>query len=209
MNQQEEQIVEVYKEQPRTPTRPHDAKPVERIIIAKPKQDKPPEVDMGIWKMSRRGLLSLAAWVAVLGTITTGTVAFIRFLFPRVLYEPPTAFRAGLPGEYTVGTVSERFKDLNKVWIIREASGFYALISICTHLGCTPRWLQSENKFKCPCHGSGFRPTGINFEGPAPRPLERCKISLADDGQLQIDRSKKFLFEKGEWGQPGSYLEYS
>jgi cytochrome b6-f complex iron-sulfur subunit len=125
------------------------------------------------------------------------------------LYEPPTAFKAGLPTEYTIGAISERYKDTNKVWIVREGSGFYALISICTHLGCTPRWLQSENKFKCPCHGSGFRPTGINFEGPAPRPLERCKISLAEDGQILVDRSKKFLFENGEWGLPGSYLEYT
>lgn len=201
--------VEVIPEEPRTPTQPHSMKPVERVIVLKPKQDKPPEVDTGIWKMSRRGVLSLGAWIAVLGTLTTGVLAFLRFLFPRVLYEPPTAFKAGFPGEYTVGSVSERFKDTNKVWIVRETSGFYALISICTHLGCTPRWLQTETKFKCPCHGSGFRPTGINFEGPAPRPLERCKISLAEDGQILIDRSKKFLFEKGEWDKQGAFLEYT
>ena len=47
--------------------------------------------------------------------------------------------------------------------------------------------LSAENKFKCPCHGSGFRTTGINFEGPAPRPLERARIVLADDGQI-LDR---------------------
>ena len=45
----------------------------------------------------------------------------------------------------------------------------------------------SEQKFKCPCHGSGFYITGINFEGPAPRPLERWAISIGDDGQLVVD----------------------
>ena len=33
-----------------------------------------------------------------------------------------------------------------------------------TALGCTPNWLEAEFKFKCPCHGSGFYISGINFE---------------------------------------------
>ena len=58
--------------------------------------------------------------------------------------------------------------------------GFYAIVTICTHLGCTPNFLAAENKFKCPCHGSGFRTSGVNFEGPAPRPLQRARIVLAE-----------------------------
>ncbi|CUS93988.1 ubiquinol-cytochrome c reductase iron-sulfur subunit [Candidatus Kryptonium thompsonii] len=94
------------------------------------------------------------------------------------------------------------------MWIVREEDGFYALLAVCTHLGCTPRWLSSENKFKCPCHGSGFRKSGINFEGPAPRPLERVKITLAEDGQILIDKGITYRYEKGEWGKPGSFLPY-
>ena len=41
----------------------------------------------------------------------------------------------------------------------------------------------------------------------APRPLERLKITLADDGQLVIDKGVKFLFEKGQWGKPGSFVK--
>ena len=48
--------------------------------------------------------------------------------------------------------------------------------------------------------------TGINFEGPAPRPLERYSISLGDDGQIVIDKAKKFQWEKGEWSDPASFL---
>ena len=81
-----------------------------------------------------------------------------------------------------------------------------ALITTCTHLGCTPNWLASENKFKCPCHGSGFYRSGVNFEGPAPRPLERARITLADDGQILVDKSVKYQQEKGEWEIPGSFL---
>ena len=66
--------------------------------------------------------------------------------------------------------------------------------------------LKTDAKYKCPCHGSGFTKEGINFEGPAPRPLEHLKISLGPDGLITIDKSKKFLYEKGEWGKPGSKL---
>jgi len=68
--------------------------------------------------------------------------------------------------------------------------------------------LQAEEKFKCPCHGSGFQKTGINFEGPAPRPLERYKITLAEDGQILIDKNTKFQEEKGQWTLEGAYLSY-
>ena len=74
-------------------------------------------------------------------------------------------------------------------------------------LGCTPNWLEGEQKFKCPCHGSGFYKDGINFEGPAPRPLERFAIKIADDGQVEIDKSKKFQQEMGQWKDPASFVK--
>ena len=64
-----------------------------------------------------------------------------------------------------------------------------------------------RKKFKCPCHGSGFRITGIHFEGPAPRPLERFKITLADDGQIIIDKNTKYQQEKGQWTDPEAFLK--
>jgi len=177
--------------------------------VKKPKQDKPPEEDQGIWRISRRNFFSVAGWAAFFVFLATSTVSTLRMMFPRILYEPPSAFKAGYPDDYIVGDVSEKYKDQYRVWIIREADGFYALLAICTHLGCTPRWLEAENKFKCPCHGSGFHKSGINFEGPAPRPLERLKITLADDGQILIDRNVRFRFENGDWNKPDAYLKYS
>ena len=47
----------------------------------------------------------------------------------------------------------------------------------------------------------------VDLEGPAPRPLERYKIVLADDGQIIVDKSKKFQQEKGEWENPESLLK--
>ncbi|MCB9915304.1 MAG: ubiquinol-cytochrome c reductase iron-sulfur subunit [Planctomycetes bacterium] len=162
-------------------------------------------------EVSRRGFISAlaVAWGAFAVASTAMLGAAVRFLFPNVLYEPPQEFKAGFPEEYAVGMVDERFKAAYGVWIVRETTGFYALSTVCTHLGCTPNWLPSDEKFKCPCHGSGFLISGINIEGPAPRPLERYKIVLAEDGQILIDKNTKYQEEKGQWGLDGAYLYYS
>ena len=134
-------------------------------------------------------------------------------MFPNVLNEPPQQFKAGLPTEYGMG-VDERWKEKYGIWLVRTpedieqaASGFFALSVTCTHLGCTPNYLSAESKFKCPCHGSGFRTTGVNFEGPAPRPLERVRIVLAEDGQILVDKSRHFQRELGQWADPAGVSE--
>lgn len=146
------------------------------------------------------------AWFAFAAATATALTTCLRFLFPNVLFEPKASFKAGKPDDYDVGVVDVRWKEKYNVWIVRTADTIYALLAVCTHLGCTPSWLDNEQKFKCPCHGSGFYKTGINFEGPAPRPLERVAIRLEDDGQILIDKSKKFQFEKGEWVNPESFI---
>ena len=87
----------------------------------------------------------------------------------------------------------------------------FCIINGVHSFGCTPNWLATDNKFKCPCHGSGFRMTGIHFEGPAPRPLERFKIGLADDGQVLVDKTKVINGKKasGKIKIPSQSLEMS
>src|SRR5271154_1523845 len=123
-----------------------------------------------IW--SQRDLLALGGWGAILTCFGAASLAFVRFMFPRVLFEPPTKWKAGFPNEYQVNAVATRWMKDYRTWIVRDTEGLYAILGICTHLGCTPLWLAGENKFKCPCHGSGYRMDGTNFEGPAPRPME-------------------------------------
>jgi len=162
--------------------------------------------------VSRRVWIGMA-WGAFTAASAAALAATGRFMFPNVLNEPPQQFKAGFPNEYGPG-VDERWKDTFGVWLVRTADdiahhvgGFYAILTTCTHLGCTPNYLAAEGKFKCPCHGSGFRLTGINFEGPAPRPLERCRVVLADDGQILIDKSRKFQQELGQWIDPEAFLK--
>jgi cytochrome b6-f complex iron-sulfur subunit len=146
------------------------------------------------------------AWTAMVAALALMFLGTLRFLFPNVLMEPPSRIKVGFPDSYEDGKVVDRFKDQN-TWIVRNQGKIYALSTTCTHLGCTPNWLEREQKFKCPCHGSGFYISGINFEGPAPRPLERWGISVGDDGQIVVDKSKKFQFERGEWTNPESFIK--
>jgi len=156
-------------------------------------------------ELPRRRVLGLG-WATFWAFVGAWLLATARFFFPRVLFEPSTAFRAGLPDEYAVGTVDTRFQKTQRVWIVRESDRLYALFARCTHLGCTPVWSEGENKFKCPCHGSGFTKEGTNYEGPAPRPLERLHIAVAEDGQIEIDTAVRFRYERGEWDKPGAFL---
>jgi len=170
---------------------------------------------------SRRGFFRRAAVLLVGSPLAVGFTALtatflawflgsVRFMFPNVLIEPPLRFRVGKLENYEPGKVETKYTDRFGVWIVRgEFQGkpqIYVLRAVCTHLGCTPIWLESEQKFKCPCHGSGFHKDGMHFEGPAPRPLERFAIRVADDDQLEVDKSRTFRQELGEWEDPDSFV---
>ena len=157
----------------------------------------------GLW--SRRDFFGRLAWsgFGVFSLITI--LAAVRSAFPRVLFTPPSTFKAGFPNDYAIGEVNEKFKKEFRVWLVRNEEGFYAIYAKCTHLGCTPRWLVAENKFKCPCHGSGYYKDGVNFEGPAPRPMDRVRITKAEDGQIVVDVGVKYIY--GTWDKPGAFLK--
>ncbi len=146
---------------------------------------------------SRRDFLGRLGWGGFTAFSLVGLLAAVRSAFPRVLFLPPSKFKAGLPGDYVIGEVSEKYKQDYRTWIIRTKAGYYAIFAKCTHLGCTPRWLATEQKFKCPCHGSGYYISGLNFEGPAPRPMDRFKIYVAEDGQLEVDKAVVYRMEPG------------
>lgn len=152
------------------------------------------------------------AFALMAATSLNWLLALARFMFPNVLVEPPTKFKIGPASDYPLGGVSTKWLAARGVWIVhtdqyKGQNLIYALASVCTHLGCTPNWLEGEQKYKCPCHGSGFYINGVNFEGPAPRPLERVGIKLASDGQLEVDKSVKFQEEMGQWADSNSFVD--
>jgi cytochrome b6-f complex iron-sulfur subunit len=188
---------------PPMPAKPDYAKPKPKVAVA-----SSPEALEG-----RRDFFgsALAAGFWLLGGVSAlWTLLTVKFMFPNVLREPPSKFKVGFPDAFPPGQVQEKFKAQFGIWVVNtEYNGqqqLFALKSVCTHLGCTPNWLEAEQKFKCPCHGSGFYKDGINFEGPAPRPLERYAITKADDGQIEVDKSRTFQEEMGAWADASSFI---
>jgi len=147
-------------------------------------------------------------WASVAAFLTAWFLAFFRFFLPRTLFEPATSFKIGYPSDYGLG-VDTKWQQKYRIWVDRTPDRLFVIYARCTHLGCTPDWKPSENKFKCPCHGSGYDSEGINFEGPAPRPMDRAHVEVAADGQILVDVSKLYQWPKGQpshFNDPGSYL---
>src|SRR5262245_37559623 len=142
-------------------------------------------------------------WSAVAACLGAWFLAFFRFFLPRTLFEPSTTFKIGYPADFALG-VDTKFQQKYRIWVDRTPDRLFVIYARCTHLGCTPDWKPSENKFKCPCHGSGYDSEGINFEGPAPRPMDRAHVEIAPDGQILVDVSKLYQWPKG---QPSRFNE--
>jgi len=158
------------------------AKPVERVEAAS---------DPPVNKMRRR-----IVWATVAGSLITFFLMFVRFFLPRSILEPSSVFRIGPASDYALG-VDTKWQQQYRIWVTRTSDRLFVIYARCTHLGCTPDWKASENKFKCPCHGSGYDSEGIAFEGPAPRPMDRAKVTLDAEGQIVVDVGTLFEWPKG------------
>jgi cytochrome b6-f complex iron-sulfur subunit len=131
--------------------------------------------------LTRIGVGACAAACLGSGAVT------LDYLTPKVLFEPPTTFKAGVPADYPDGTV--RFNREQKAYIIGGSGGVYALTAVCTHLGCITRFRSDENVIACPCHGSRFDLEGNVVHGPAPRPLPWLEVRPDPSGILVVDTS--------------------
>jgi cytochrome b6-f complex iron-sulfur subunit len=147
-------------------------------------------------------------WSCVAAFLAAWFIAFFRFFLPRVLFEPATVFKIGYPADYALG-INEKWLQKYRIWVDRTPHRLFVIYARCRHLGCTPDWKPAENKFKCPCHGSGYDNEGINLEGPAPRPMDRAHVDVAPDGQIFVDVGHLYSWpkgQKGEFNDQGAFL---
>jgi cytochrome b6-f complex iron-sulfur subunit len=182
---------------------PPAAKPAAKPATRPPSVVVESTPDPPINKMRRR-----IVWASVAGFLTTCFLMFVRFFLPRAIFEPSSTFKIGFPGDYALG-VDTKWQQQYRIWVDKTSDRLFVVYARCTHLGCTPDWKASENKFKCPCHGSGYDSEAINFEGPAPRPMDRAHVELDAEGQIVVDVSKLFQWPKGERNQfndPGAFI---
>jgi cytochrome b6-f complex iron-sulfur subunit len=164
-------------------------------------------------EISRRQFFGILGILAATAATLFGSVQTLKFMFPNATGDPPLKFRVDVdPNAITVGNPLQ-ITD-KRVSIVRDDKGFYAVLLVCTHLGCTPNYTTSvtagsgtsdavaeshgfrttaeqlPNGWACPCHGSRYFIDSTNFYGPAPRPMDWVDIQFSADGKFVVDRGK-------------------
>jgi Rieske Fe-S protein len=139
-------------------------------------------------ELSRRRLLGLLGGGALVVAGSGTAMAAIEYLDPPVFSEEDSRVAVGRPEEIAPGTVLVLPKQ--RLFVVRTQEGFYALSSVCTHLGCMTRYDRDAAQIACPCHGSRFGLDGQVARGPAPKPLPRLHLAV-ERGLLVVDTSRR------------------
>ena len=77
------------------------------------------------------------------------------------------------------------YRNLGNFFLMKDATGIYAMTAICTHLGCTVG-LPNGSLILCPCHGSQYNLGGGNVVGPATLPLVHFLVAEASPGGVLV-----------------------
>lgn len=151
---------------------------------------------------SRREFL-FYIWGASIALLTgEASAGLIWFAFPRfkegefggtIVFDPEDLPAAGAPPSTN---------PTGRFHITNTDEGLRALYQVCTHLGCLPKWVPTNTRFECPCHGSKFELSGEWIEGPAPRHLDRFIATVVyvdgttdetppDGGPIPLDANRQ------------------
>jgi len=68
--------------------------------------------------------------------------------------------------------------------------GIMPLYQRCVHLGCRVPFCQQSQWFECPCHGSKYNTAGEYKLGPAPRGMDRFKVTVSESGDVTVDTAE-------------------
>ena len=143
--------------------------------------------------LPRRRALAWLSSVGLFGSAVLSAVSNLVFIKPRATYGQPARFGIGRPEDFPPGTRISM--DARRVCIVRDGNRMAAISTTCTHLGCIVS--ISDTGFACPCHGSRYDQDGNVTGGPAPKPLPWFKVSLAPNGELEVDKNS--LVEPGTY----------
>ena len=170
---------------------------------------------------SRRQFLLLIGALGATGATIFGGFEVLKFMFPAATTEAPLKFKTdftfaqltgGVAGGKAKVGAAVRSITTDRVTVVLDDAGIYAVFLVCTHLGCTPNYVTDvvsgsgvdvtvaeargvrsgseklANGWACPCHGSRYFIDSTNFYGPAPRPMDWVGIEVAPDDYFVIDR---------------------
>ncbi|MBI5029892.1 MAG: Rieske 2Fe-2S domain-containing protein [Chloroflexi bacterium] len=136
--------------------------------------------------MTRRNFLINLGYGVFLAASGLVAAMFARFLTPNIVTPSPGPVEIGTPDEYAVGSLTH--VENARAYIGRDERGYYAVVAICTHLGCTP-YVEGD-EYACPCHGSRFARDGRALATPATRALDHAFVGRNANGKLFVDRSR-------------------
>ena len=145
-------------------------------------------------RMNRRRMLTWLSSFGLAGSAVLSAFSNFVFIKPRATYGQPQRFNIGKPDDFPSGT--KIALEARRVCIVREGNKMAAISTTCTHLGCIVG--ISDTGFACPCHGSRYDTDGNVTGGPAPKPLPWYKVTLAPNGEIEVDKDIEVT--------PGSYL---
>ncbi|WP_227761776.1 ubiquinol-cytochrome c reductase iron-sulfur subunit [Zhaonella formicivorans] len=131
-------------------------------------------------KFSRRKFISLC--FSILGFFLFKDA--LSFLTSKTGDEQEGMISFGRPEDYPAPGVYKG----NGAWLVRDARGFFALNSRCSHLGCSVvEWDEGRGIFICPCHNSKYGLDGSVLEGPAAAPLKPVQVTVDGKGNIVVD----------------------
>jgi cytochrome b6-f complex iron-sulfur subunit len=136
-------------------------------------------------KMQRRRLLAWLSSVGLFGSAVLAALSNVIFFKPRVTYGQPAVFQIGKPDDFPPGTRIAR--ESEHICIVRDGAKIAAISTTCTHLGCSVG--IADTGFSCPCHGSRYDQDGNVTGGPAPKALPWFKVSIAPNGEIEVDKN--------------------
>ncbi len=143
-----------------------------------------PEADESGDAVTRRKVLSWLSGFGLFGSLIITALSNLIFIKPRATYGQPNRFAIGKPEDFPSG--ARISLDTRRVCIVRDGDKMAAISTTCTHLGCIVA--VSETGFSCPCHGSRYDQDGNVTGGPAPRALPWFQVSLAPNGEIEVDK---------------------
>jgi thiosulfate dehydrogenase [quinone] large subunit len=104
---------------------------------------------------------------------------------------PASGSEIGLASAIPVGDAlafTDQTQGIPAYCVHKSAGEFVAFSAICTHAGCTVGFDRSATEFVCPCHGSIYNAlTGAVIQGPAPLPLPKIGVKLANGTLYSTD----------------------
>lgn len=142
---------------------------------------------------ARRRLLERAVYA--LGGLFTAVVAaplLGPIIAPLLRRRTPRSFTVGKVMQFPEGAMTpatfevvtqdgwREVRETRKVYVHRAGDAFTVFSLTCTHLGCSVRWDDSTQRFRCPCHGGVYDADGQVESGPPPRPLPHYAATVRD-----------------------------